>query len=347
MQDSKIAFGWRHTSCLAALLLAAQQALSQVPPGLTYSGKASWVPGAGELTFESSGAMPENGEAFYWQVPDEVKRITIASNVTVRGGFRVPFRKADNPLRLVGMDRKTSVIFGTETERWSVRNGVADNAKWKYGAVSVLADATVIVSNLTSRNPRAYHISGYARQAVLHVSQCDLLDDRSGSNNNSDGFVGADGSTLTDCFISTGDDAIKVYHDITVRNVTIAQHRNGAPLQFGWGGQNARTRAVIEGLTITGVSPDGHYNMAPFTWVAGSNGCCEAAIRGLKVQVSGSLYDAETKQWIPLALLSVRPPSCTLNLTVTEADVGGLTWCAQNSRGRIVVNGEAQSEGAK
>ncbi len=214
------------------------------------------------------------------------------------------------------------------------------------GAVSVLADATVAVSNLTSRNPRAYHISGYARRAVLHVSQCDLLDDRPG-NNNSDGFVGADGSTLSDCFISTGDDAVKVYRDITVRNVTVEQRRNGAPLQFGWGGQGVRTKAVIEGLTIKGVSPDGRYNMAPFTWVAGSDGCCEAAVRGLKVQVSGSLYDAESKQWIPLALLCVRPPSCTLALTVTDADLGGLAWRARNSCGRIVVNGETQSEGAK
>ena len=332
---------------LTLCVLLARQTLAQDAPGLAYSGKTSWDSAAGELTFESSGAMPEDREAFYWQVPAEVKRITIASNVTVRGGFRVPFRKADNPLRFVGMDRKTSVIFGTEAERWSDRNGVADNAKWKYGAVCVLADATVIVSNLTSRNPRSYHISGYSRQAVLHVSHCDLLDDRSGSNNNSDGFVGADGSTLTDCFISTGDDAIKVYHDITIRNVTVEQHRNGAPLQFGWGGQSVRTKAVIEGLTITGVSPDGRYNLAPFTWVAGSNGCCEAVIRGLKVQVSGSLYDADAKQWIPIALLSVMPPSCTINLTVADADVGGLTWRAQNSRGRIVVNGEPVCEGVK
>lgn len=332
---------------LTICLLLARQTLAQGAPGLAYSGKTSWDSAAGELTFESSGAMPEDREAFFWQVPAEVKRIAIASNVTVRGGFRVPFRKADNPLSIVGTDRKTSVIFGTEAERWSDRNGVADNAKWKYGAVSVLADATVVVSNLTSRNPRAYHISGYARQAVLHVSHCDLVDDRPGSNNNSDGFVGADGSTLTDCFISTGDDAIKVYHDITVRNVTIEQRRNGAPLQFGWGGESVRTKAVIAGLTITGVSPDGRYNLAPFTWVAGSNGCCEAAIRGLKVQVSGSLYDAEAKKWVPMALLSVMPPSCTINLTVTDADVGGLAWRAQNSRGRIVVNGETVCEGAK
>ena len=344
MQRTIIVLRWRSAVLLAALLMRAHLTLAQMPPGLAYSGKTSWNSASGELTFDSSGAMPEDREAFCWQVPAEVRRIAIASNVTVRGGFCVPFRKADNPLFLIGMDRKTSVIFGTEEERWSERNGIADNAKWKYGAVSVRADATVVVSNLTSLNPRAYHISGYSRQAVLRVSHCDLLDDRPGSNNNSDGFVGGDGSTLSDCFISTGDDAIKVYRDITIRNVTIEQHRNGAPLQFGWGGQNVRTKAVVEGLTIKGVSPDARYNMAPLTWVAGSNGCCEAVIRGLRVAVSGTLYDAETTQWIPMALVCVRPADCTLALTVTDADLGGLAWRTRDSRGRIIVNRKTPSE---
>lgn len=344
MQRTFIALGWRSAVLLAAWLAHAHPTRAQLPPGLAYSGQASWNAAAGELTFESSGAMPEEREAFYWLVPAGVKRIAIASNVTVRGGFRVPFRAADNPLLIAGRDRKTSVIFGTEAERWSERNGIPDNAKWKYGAVSVLADATVAVSNLTSRNPRAYHLSGYARRAVLHVSGCDLLDDRPGSNNNSDGFAGGDGSTLSDCFISTGDDAVKIYRDITLRNVTIEQHRNGAPLQFGWGGENVRTRAVIEGLTVKGVSPDGRYNMAPFSWVGGSNGCCDVTIRGLKVALSGDLYDSETKRWVPMALVHVRPPSCTLNLTVTGADVGGLKWGARNSRGRLTVNRAAPTE---
>ena len=94
--------------------------------------------------------------------------------------------------------------------------------------------------------------------------------------------------------------------------------------------------------SLNGVSSGSRYNMAPFTWVAGSNGCCEVSVRGLRVQVSGDLYDADTKQWSPMALLCVRPPSCMLNLSVTEADVGGLAWSARNSRGRIVVNGETR-----
>ncbi len=237
--------------CVTTILLA--QVLSsaaQLPVKPDYSGETKWDDNTRTLTFASSGSMPETKEGFYWQVPVDVKQIVIGSNVTVRGGFRVSFRTAENPLRIIGIDRNTSVIFGTDEERWTDRNGVADNAKWKYGAVSVLADATVYISNLTSRNPRGYHFSGYANKSVLHVSQCSLLDTRPGSNNNSDGFVGSDGSTLADSFISTGDDAIKVYHDLTVRNVVIEHHRNGSPIQFGWGGKGGHVKATIENLTI-------------------------------------------------------------------------------------------------
>jgi len=200
------------------LMILSQLALGEAPGGLSYSGETRWDAATGTVAFVSSGNMPKGKEEFFWQVPPEVKRIHIERNVTVKGGFRVGFRPLENPLHISGGDRKTSVVLGTETERWTAVNGVAENDKWKYGTVSVLADATVHVSNLTSKNPRGYHLSGYANRSVLHVSQCDLLDTRPGQNNNSDGFIGSAGSTISDCFISTGDDAIKAYHDTRIRS---------------------------------------------------------------------------------------------------------------------------------
>ena len=259
-----------------ALLLSASAIHAQVP---TYTGQTKWDADSGTVTFASSGSMPKGKEEFFWQVPQSVKRIVIESNVTVCGGFRVLFRAPDNPLHIVGSDQDTSVIFGTEEEAWTATNKIPDNEKWKYGAVSVLADATVNIAKLTTLNPRGYQISGYANRSVIHVSHCNLLDRRSGHNNNSDGFIGAAGSSIKDCFISTGDDAIKVYHDMTIRDVVIEHHRNGAPIQFGWGGESGSAKADIENLTIKGMSPDGLYNMAPFTWEAGSSGTREAGCK--------------------------------------------------------------------
>ncbi len=321
------------------LLATTHLATAQFPRGLAYTGETRWVAATATLTFQSSGNMPEGKEGFFWTVPPEVKRIHIEPNVTVRGGFRVGFRTPDNPLYIVGGDRKTSVIFGTEAERWTASNGVADNDKWKYGAVSVLADATVHVSNLTSKNPRGYHISGYAKKSVLHVLQCDLLDTRLGQNNNSDGFIGSAGSTISDCFISTGDDAIKAYRDVVIRKVTIEQHRNGAPIQFGWGGESGHAKVEIEDLTIKGVSKNGLYNMAPFTWEGGSDGVREVTIKGLKVNLAGKLYDEATHRWLPVGLFALKPAQCTVNLTATGADVGLLQLGFRQTRGTIIING--------
>jgi len=327
-------------TALAILLLLTQLAAAQVPAGLAYSGDTAWDSATGTFTFRSSGAMPEGKEEFFWQVPIQVKRIFIESNVMVRGGFRVALRPPANPLHIVGGDRKTSVIFGTESQRWTVSHGVADHDKWKYGAVCVLADATVHVSNLTSKNPRGYHLSGYANKSVLHVSRCDLLDTRPGMNNNSDGFIGSAGSTISDCLISTGDDAIKVYRDVVIRNVTIEQHRNGASIQFGWGGESGRAKAEIENLTIKGVSKDGLYNMAPFTWEGGSGGVREVTIKGLKIELAGKLYDKAANRWVPVGLFELKPAQCTLNLTVTGAEIGALPPGLRQARGTITINGK-------
>jgi hypothetical protein len=322
---------------LAVLIHATASA--DTPTGLVYCGKTSWDRAAGILTFESSGTMPESKEGYHWPVPPEVRQIVIGEGVTVRGAFRVSYREPTNPLHITGKNRETSVLYGTDAERWTTENKVAENDKWKYGAVSVLADAVVHVTNLTSQNPRGYNISGYANKAVLHVSRCNLLDTRKGDNNNSDGFIGAAGSTITDSLISTSDDGIKIYRDITIRNVTIEQHRNGAPIQFGWGGETESARATIENLTIKGVDPQQLYNMAPFTWEGGTSGSRDVTITGLKVILPGKLYDEGAKTWRSMGLFELKPKGCTVNLTIVGAEAKDLGLGIRNTLGTITING--------
>ena len=89
------------------------------------------------------------------------------------------------------------------------------------------------ISNLTSLNPRAFHVRGWDK--VVHAVSCDFLDRRGGHDNNSDGFEGGDGSTVHDCYFESGDDIIKVYLDITVTDTTIKMITNSVPIQLGWG----------------------------------------------------------------------------------------------------------------
>ncbi len=325
----------------ALALLCVLSASADGPFGLVYTGKTTWDPATGTMSFVSDGAMPDTREGFYWQVPVSVRRIQIGAGVTVRGAFRISAREADNPLHIFGKDRETSIIYGTDLERWTTRNDIPENEKWKYGAINVIADAVVYVTDLTSRNPRGYNVSGYANKAVLHVSRCNLLDTRKGDNNNSDGFIGAAGSTIIDSLISTSDDGIKIYSDLTIKNVTIEHHRNGAPIQFGWGGESGRARANILNLTIKGVDKQQLYNMAPFTWEGGTTGTRDVTIKGLKVTVGGKLYDESAKGWRPIGLFELKPTGCTLNLTAVDADIKGMDMGIRKTSGTISINGSA------
>lgn len=310
-------------------------------PEMPYSGRIAWDDATATLTFRESGEMPDTREGFFWDVPPVVQRIVIDAGVRVTGGFRVRHRQPDKPLRIVGGDRDTSVIFGTDHQAWTDTNAVAENDKWRYSGISVVEDAVVHVSNLTVLNPRGYLISGYATQAVLHVDSCSLLDTREGDTNNSDGFAGAQGSSISNCLISTGDDGIKVYNDITIDAVTIEHHRNGAPLQFGWGEDSRHVTAVVRNLTIRGADPDKRYNMAPLTWERGRDGTRHVTIDGLEVIASGEVYDEERKAWRPIGLLEVKPRECEFNLDVTNARLHGLPVGECRARGRVRIEAAA------
>lgn len=328
-------------ACVAAAFLSAD-AMSQSPAH--YSGEIEWDEPSATVTFRTSGVMPDSKEGFFWNVPATVKRIIIGENVRVTGGFRILYRKKENPLHITGESRETSVVFGTDQQAWTARNSVAENDKWKYSTISVIEDAVVHVSNLTALNPRGYIISGYASQAVIHVDSCSLLDTRDGDNNNSDGFAGAAGSSLKNCLICTADDGIKIYNDITIENVTIEHHRNGAPLQFGWGGESKRVKAEIKGLLINGVDPEHRYNMAPLTWERGHAAVRKVSIDGLEVQTQGQLYNEEQQSWGPIGLLELKPSDCEFNLTVINAKLHGLPLGLNKTTGAIKIAEEADSE---
>ncbi len=327
-------------SSLVIVILLHSTAWAQLP--LKYTGKVEWDDKSATLTFATSGEMPDSKEEFFWNVPATVKRIIIDANVRVQGGFRVLYREENNPLFIVGKDRKTSVVFGTDEEAWTANHKVSENDKWKYSSISVIEDAVVHVLNLTALNPRGYLISGYANRAVIHVDSCSLLDTRGGDNNNSDGFAGAAGSSVRNSLISTADDGIKIYNDITIENVTIEHHRNGAPLQFGWGGEAKIVNANIEDLVIKGVDPDNRYNMAPMTWESGVESVRNVRVDGLEVKTDGQMYHEETMTWVPIGLLELKPADCQFNLTAINANLHGLSLGHRRTKVSITIT-EASS----
>lgn len=220
-----------------------------------YSGSINWNAAEGVIAFETSGSInltfKDNFRHFIWDVPEEVKTIVIKENVTVNGAFHTRYN-----CTIKGENRKTSVLFGTNEMEWSKKKrdqGFGDVRAFNYSTIEALS-GTTYVQNLTCLNPWGFHVRG----GMLHVSYCDFIDNRGGHGNNSDGFVGSSGSTVDNCFFSTGDDIIKVYNNVTVTNTTIEMVDNAVPIQLGWGTYGDGAIGTFQNLTITGNSGRGN-----------------------------------------------------------------------------------------
>ena len=283
-----------------------------------FSGGSALDPASGTVTFTATGIIdfpdkvgegtdPENDQKqHFWDVPAAVSHIVIDSGVTVTGAFHTY-----DDCTIEGMDRQTSVIFGTPLQRWADANnpGEQDLREWYY-AQCQNHGGVLKVQNLTMLNPFSYFIRGW--NTVNHVKRCDFIDDRGGWGNHSDGFSGGHGSTVDSCYFETGDDAIKCYFHIRVTNSTIRMIQNCVPFQFGWGTYQD-SQSVLENITITGSSGRGP-GYPVFQWKSGADhkivtmtGCdirnpnaalfdLETADGTLDLEISNSFIDVKSYQ---------------------------------------------------
>ncbi len=215
-----------------------------------YSGKVVWDPENSSVTFKSSGVIQfenQGVKSFIWNVPKSVKHIIIDANTKVNGAFHTY-----GPCLIEGKDRKTSIVYGTETQSWPQKHDV------KAFVISSFEthEDELTIKNLTSLNPRSFHVRGLS--APVHLKSCDFIDTRGGSGNHSDGIAAGDGSTVDDCYFETGDDVIKVYNDILVTNTTINMVKNAVPIQLGWGDYPDGAVGTFRNIRITGDSGRGN-----------------------------------------------------------------------------------------
>ncbi len=215
-----------------------------------YSGDMKWDEDTATVTFLTSGQInfPSEGlSGFIWNVPTKVKRIIIKEDVTVDGGFHT---FAD--CNISGENRKTSILYGLEEKAWANNNNLT---AYKISSFEC-HKGTLTISNLTSLNPRSFHVRGNG--GVVHLKDADFIDNRGGHHNHSDGIAAGAGSTVDNCYFETGDDVIKVYKDITVTNTTIKMVTNAVPIQMGWGDYSNGAVGTFKNLTIIGNS--GRFN---------------------------------------------------------------------------------------
>jgi len=255
----------------------------------TYSGTVEWDPEKGQITFTGSGSINFDKTDFrnpLWDVPADVKTILITKDVTVNAMFHTHYN-----CTIRGEDRKTSIIFGTNERAWSKSRrdqGYEHIRAFNYSTIEAKGGTTHI-DNLTSLNPYGFHVRG----GLLHLSHCDFIDDRGGHGNNSDGFVGSDGSTVDHCYFETGDDIFKAYNNYTVTNTTIHMVDNAVPIQLGWGNTGDKT-VHFHNLTITGNS--GRFNDGRAI-IVGRDG-----VYNKTINITGCTIQNPNASWLSLRL---------------------------------------------
>lgn len=272
----------------------------------------------------------EDKEGFYWNIPDKVDRVWIKKGVQVIGGFRSVFS-----VSIEGEDRATSEIFGTNSKNWSLgpdgktdpqtscTNGakgddiVHDCEKWKYGAISSEGDesVTITIQNLTITNARSYAITGFKPKFILdnvHVRNTRPVPDY---HSNSDGISAGPGSIVRNSKFDVWDDAIKLYRDMTVENVTIIHNSNGAPFQFGWGAGIKESTHSLKNILILANNKN-HSNLALFSASLTSG----AIVRRVRIEGIKAIYNLEQKvrNEQPMPLIWVKSPDSKIDFTFFE-----------------------------
>jgi hypothetical protein len=282
----------------------------------TYSGKLAWDQSNATLRFTTSGNIHfrEAGtRSFIWQIPPEVKQVRIAKGVTVNGAFH---SKAS--VTIAGEDRKTSIVFGTEEQSWPQKHDL------KAFTICTFQNfgGVMTISNLTSLNPRAFHVRGW--KEVVHAASCDFIDNRDGHGNHSDGFEGGDGSTVHDCYFESGDDIIKVYFKITVTDTTIKMIKNSVPIQLGWGNYSDGAVGTFKNLTVLGNGGRGAEGNAI---ISGRQGRYDVAIN-----IDGCWIENPNG-----TLVSLRENSMTLRGTVSNAHIRLKGYAGEYQKGKNLL----------
>jgi len=292
-----------------------------------YSGRTEWRGEAGTLAFLSSGTIDfkrDEERSGIWEVPSEVKRILINANTRVTGQFTL-----EHDCTVEGVDQKSSVIFGTAEQELLHRQELDQRGGCiPYSAIYGAGRITLHVRNLTVLNPIGFMLTG-RRGAVMHLDGVRGIDDRGGWHNHSDGVVGADGSTVRNCYFEAGDDVIKLYNDILVENTTIKMIQNSVPIQLGWGSYGSGAKGVFRNLRVIGDKGRGRLHPV----ICGRKGSYKK-----RIEIHGLELDNPNA-----CLVSLYESGMELDLEISDADISVRQfWGEDGGSCRSRINGSTE-----
>jgi hypothetical protein len=140
-----------------------------------------------------------------------------------------------------------------------------------------------------------------------------------GWNGNNDGLGLGSTTRLSNVFVRTGDDSLKLFGDyVTITNATVWQNWNGGSVNLGWGAYSTANDSLIDGLYIVKTDWQANLSYGALNWSLNNNGTNNAVIASLMTpgtDFGGLLPPLFRNIYVedpPLKLFSLRimPPAC-------------------------------------
>jgi hypothetical protein len=175
-----------------------------------------WGPGIHEIgehfPAESNMTYYLAGGAY---VKGSILGVQDATNVTIRG---------------------RGILSGIDIEHCGYRE-----CRFEKTAINLPGDSRkeFFIEGITITNPGQYCIQSYGGK--LTTTNIKAF----GWWYETDGWVGGNGSVLTNSFFKVHDDIVKLYFgNLTISDLVIYKQHNGAPFQFGWGSERGNNSTI-------------------------------------------------------------------------------------------------------
>jgi uncharacterized protein (TIGR03437 family) len=272
------------------------------------------------LDFEGAVAVAGTG-ALAFVVPANIANIYLGPQAWVQGKFRFTQTGAGQVRRLYG----TGVLDVSRFDYMfrQCRNSTT-NTDDGYQALSwIPVGAKETADRFIVDGPIIADTDYYATDWFMNstINNLKII----GWNGNNDGIQMGFTTRVSNVFIRTGDDSLKMWGSyITVTNATVWQNWNGGVINLGWSDNSPGDDCLIDGVYV--VKTDWHAAPSPPSWTIGTlNGQNDAIVASLMIPgtVFGSLIPSVYRNIYvedpPQALFSLKilPFDCNLNGVTT------------------------------
>ena len=136
---------------------------------------------------------------------------------------------------------------------------------------------------------------------------------------------------MDNCYFESGDDIIKVYHDVTVTDTTIKMVQNSVPIQLGWGNYSDGAVGTFRNLRVFGSGGRGAEGNAI---ISGRQGRYQVT-----VNIDGCQIESPNG-----TLVSLREDTMTLRGAITNAHIKLKSYAGQFQKGKNLLTVCGSSE---